>query len=213
MFGKSKSNVADNNQEPLVIWNDEGKLEPLSDEDRHALLIRSERQHVEDSAVASLALPAAPEGNSCIDSGLSFFGKIVGQGKLAIFGRVEGEVHASTVLIGEGAQVQGDIVAEELTIGGHVNGTIHANHVKLNSTAVVEGDIYHQSLAIEENAQFEGTCRRQENAIDPPSLVPAKCSSPQSINVNGQGGSALNGLNPSQAGNGPVNNASDFLNS
>ena len=36
----------------------------------------------------------------------------------------------------------------------------------LNSTAVVEGDIYHRSLAIEENAQFEGMSRRQENVID-----------------------------------------------
>jgi hypothetical protein len=56
-----------------------------------------------------------------------------------------------------------------LTIGGRVKGTIHANRVKLNSTAVVEGDIYHRSLAIEENAQFEGMSRRQENVIGTPS--------------------------------------------
>ena len=89
---------------------------------------------------------------------------------------MEGEVHASTVQIGDGAKVEGNIVAEELTIGGRVKGTIHANRVKLNSTAVVEGDIYHRSLAIEENAQFEGMSRRQENVIDTPSLVPAKRS-------------------------------------
>ena len=108
-------------------------------------------------------------------------------------------MHASTVQIGDGAQVEGDIVAEELTIGGRVKGTIHANRVKLNSTAVVEGDIYHRSLAIEENAQFEGMSRRQENAIDTPSLVPAKRSQAQVIDVNGQGDGAPNGLNPSQA--------------
>jgi cytoskeletal protein CcmA (bactofilin family) len=75
--------------------------------------------------------------------------------------------------------VEGDIVAEELTIGGRVKGTIHANRVKLNSTAVVEGDIYHRSLAIEENAQFEGMSRRQENVINTSSLVPAKRSPAQ----------------------------------
>jgi cytoskeletal protein CcmA (bactofilin family) len=116
----------------------------------------------------------APETSSSISSGLSIVGKIVGEGKLAIFGHVEGEVHASTVQIGDGAQVEGDIVAQELTIGGRVKGTIHANRVKLNSTAVVEGDIYHRSLAMEENAQFEGMSRRQENAVDIPSLVSAK---------------------------------------
>ena len=127
------------------------------------------------------------ETTSSISSGLSIVGKIVGQGKLAIFGHVEGEVHASTVQIGDGAEVEGDIVAEELTIGGRVKGTIRANRVKLNSTAVVEGDIYHRSLAIEENAQFEGMSRRQENAIDTPSLVPAKRAPAQVINMNGSG--------------------------
>ena len=107
-------------------------------------------------------------------------------------------MHASTVQIGDGAQVEGDIVAEELTIGGRVKGTIRANRVKLNSTAVVEGDIYHRSLAIEENAQFEGMSRRQENAIETPSLVPAKRSPAQAININGQGNGASDGLNPSQ---------------
>jgi cytoskeletal protein CcmA (bactofilin family) len=128
----------------------------------------------------------APEANSSISSGLSIVGKIVGQGRLVIFGHVEGEVHASAVQIGDGAEVVGDIVAEELTIGGRVKGAIHANRVKLTSTAVVEGDIYHRSLAIEENAQFEGMSKRQENAIDTLSRAPAKRSQAKAINVNRQ---------------------------
>ena len=174
MFGKSKGNAADNNRDS------------------------SSAQEIKRSATAH---PATPEAVSSISSGLSIVGKIVGEGTLGIFGHVEGEVHASTVQIGDGAQVEGNIVAEELTIGGRVKGTIHANRVRLNSTAVVEGDIYHRSLAIEENAQFEGMSRRQENVIDTPSLVPAKRihAQPISIDVNGQGGGASEGLNPSQA--------------
>ncbi|MGB9409632.1 MAG: polymer-forming cytoskeletal protein [Pseudolabrys sp.] len=175
MFGKSNGNAADTNRDS------------------------SSAQEVKRSSVGHLAAPAAPEATSSISSGLSIFGKIVGQGKLAIFGHVEGEVHASTVQIGDGAQVEGDIVAEELTIGGRVKGTIRANRVKLNSTAVVEGDIYHRSLAIEENAQFEGMSKRQEKPIETPSLVPAQRSQAQAINVNGQGDAASNGLSPSQA--------------
>ena len=177
MFGKSKDNATD------------------SDRDS------STTQEIKRSATTHSAAPAAPEAVSSISSGLSIVGKIVGQGTLGIFGHVEGEVHASTVQIGDGAHVEGNIVAEELTIGGRVKGTIHANRVRLNSTAVVEGDIYHRSLAIEENAQFEGMSRRQENVIDTPSLVPAKRieAQPISIDVNGQGGVATEGLNPSQA--------------
>jgi cytoskeletal protein CcmA (bactofilin family) len=207
MFGKSKRyRVGD-------------IIEPLLDEERFAerqMLARmTERQMVEGSAVAHSEPLAAPETISSISSGLSIIGKIVGNGKVAIFGHVEGEIHASTVQLGDGAQIEGNIIAEELTIGGRVKGTIRANRVKLNSTAVVEGDIYHRSLAIEESAQFEGMSRRQENAVDIPSLVPAKFQQAEtvSIKVHKQGDSAPDGLNPSQAGNGRGNGASDSPNS
>src|SRR5262249_2799547 len=99
---------------------------------------------------------ASDSGNSVssISAGLPRAGKIVGPGAVKILGRVEGELHASTVVIADGAEVEGDVVAEELTVGGRVKGTIRANRVRLNSTAIVEGDIFHRSLAIEENARF-----------------------------------------------------------
>jgi hypothetical protein len=78
-----------------------------------------------------------PEAAS-ITSGLSIIGKIIGRGALTLFGRVEGEIHASNVVIAEGAQMVGDVVAEELTVGGNLKGTIRANRVKINSTGVVE---------------------------------------------------------------------------
>jgi cytoskeletal protein CcmA (bactofilin family) len=74
-------------------------------------------------------------------------------------------------VVAEGAEMVGEVVAEELTVGGQLKGTIHANRVRLNGTGVVEGDIFHRTLAIEENARFEGTSHRNENAIDTPSRV------------------------------------------
>jgi cytoskeletal protein CcmA (bactofilin family) len=112
-----------------------------------------------------------PEAASSISAGLSIVGKIIGRGALTIFGHVEGELRASSVVIAEGAQMEGDVVAEDLTINGHVKGTIRANRVRLGGTGVVEGDILHQILAVEENARFEGMSRRSENAIDSTSLV------------------------------------------
>jgi cytoskeletal protein CcmA (bactofilin family) len=144
---------------------------------------------------SSVASSTAPEVSS-ISSGLSLGGKIIGHGALTIFGQVEGELRASTVVIAEGAQMEGDVVAEELTIGGHVKGTIHANRVKLNSTAVVEGDIFHRTLAIEENARFEGTSRRNENAIDMPSRVQASRTQIQAGNSNPKGNGSSNNPDP-----------------
>jgi cytoskeletal protein CcmA (bactofilin family) len=135
---------------------------------------------------------------SSISAGLSIVGKIVGHGALTIFGHVEGELRASTVVIAEGAQMEGEVSAEELTIGGHVRGTIHANRVKLNSTAVVEGDIFHRTLAIEENARFEGTSRRNESTIDRPSRAQTNRTQLQTASTNGnrKGNGAPDGLSP-----------------
>ena len=125
-------------------------------------------QHFHSASSAPAAASDSGNGVTSISAGMTVIGKIAGSGAVKILGRVEGELHASTVLIADGAEVEGNVVAEELTVGGRVKGTIRANRVRLNSTAIVEGDIFHRSLAIEENARFEGTSRRDENAADKP---------------------------------------------
>jgi cytoskeletal protein CcmA (bactofilin family) len=115
-------------------------------------------------AATRSAARVSAEQISTIGRSMTVVGKIVDEGTVHVFGQIEGELRALTVLIGEGAKVEGDVVAEELTIGGMVRGTIHANRVRLNSTAVVDGDIFHQSLSIEENARFEGSSKREDNA-------------------------------------------------
>jgi hypothetical protein len=83
-----------------------------------------------------------------------------------LFGRIKGEIRAPTILIKDGAEVEGDLVAEELTIAGRVEGTIHATRVKLAKTAVVQGNIFHRSLSIDPNARFEGMSKREDDATD-----------------------------------------------
>jgi cytoskeletal protein CcmA (bactofilin family) len=114
------------------------------------------------------ATPEAMGAVSSISSGMTVVGKIVGEGAVKIFGRVEGDLQASTVLICEGAQVEGNVVAQELTISGCFKGTIHAVRVKLLGGAEVNGDIFNRSLSIEENARFEGSSRREDNAQETP---------------------------------------------
>ena len=86
-------------------------------------------------------------------------------------------------MIAEGAEVEGDIVTEELTISGRVEGTIRVNRVKLNSTAVIDGDIFHRSLAMEENAQFEGSSRRLEDVVNTSSRVQTNRHQPQIASI------------------------------
>jgi cytoskeletal protein CcmA (bactofilin family) len=110
--------------------------------------------------------------DSCIGSGMSVVGKIECDGPAQVFGRIEGELRASDLLIGNGAQIEGSIIAQNVTICGRVKGTIHATRVKLQSGGAVEGDIFHKSLSIDENSLFEGSSRRVENPMDPASTPP-----------------------------------------
>jgi cytoskeletal protein CcmA (bactofilin family) len=111
---------------------------------------------------------------SCIGSDMSIVGNVECKGPAQVFGRIEGEVRASDLQISDGAQVEGSIIAQNVTVCGRVKGTIHAVRVKLQNGGAVEGDIFHRSLSIDENSQFEGSSRRVENPTDPSSSADAK---------------------------------------
>jgi cytoskeletal protein CcmA (bactofilin family) len=111
---------------------------------------------------------------SCIGSDMSVVGKIECEGPAQVFGRIEGEVRASDLLISDGAHIEGNVVAQSVTVCGRVKGTIRAVRVKLQNGGAVEGDIFHKSLSIDENSQFEGSSRRVENPTAPSSSVDAK---------------------------------------
>jgi cytoskeletal protein CcmA (bactofilin family) len=111
---------------------------------------------------------------SCIGSDMSIVGKIECNGPAQVLGRIEGELRASDLLISDGAQVEGNIIAQGVTVCGRVKGTIRAVRVKLQNGGAVEGDIFHRSLSIDENSQFEGSSRRVENPTEPSSSVDAK---------------------------------------
>ena len=132
------------------------------------------------AAVTSAVSSVPSERTSSISAGMSIFGKVVGDGDVQVFGRIEGELQASSVQICQGARIEGNVVAEQIVIGGRLKGTIHAVRVKLLGTADVEGDIFHRSLAIEENARFEGASRREDNLADKSSSLQPKAANPPS---------------------------------
>jgi cytoskeletal protein CcmA (bactofilin family) len=128
---------------------------------------------------------------SCIGSDMSIVGKIECNGPAQVFGRIEGEVRASDLLISDGAHIEGSVVAQNVTVCGRIKGTIRAVRVKLQNGGAVEGDIFHRSLSIDENSQFEGSSRRVENPTEIPSSIGAKVpqtkdiQSPTPSNIDG----------------------------
>jgi cytoskeletal protein CcmA (bactofilin family) len=112
--------------------------------------------------------------DSCIGSGMSIVGKIECNGPAQVFGRIEGELRATDLLVGDGATIDGNVVAQNITVCGRIKGSIRAVRVKLQNGGAVEGDIFHRSLSIDENSLFEGSSRRVENPTEIPSSIDPK---------------------------------------
>jgi cytoskeletal protein CcmA (bactofilin family) len=102
---------------------------------------------------------------SIISADLIVTGTLVSNGDIQIDGVVEGDVRSVGLVIGEKAEIHGEILAEDITVRGRVIGRIRARKVQLAATSHVEGDILHEAFAVEAGAFFEGNCRHSDNPL------------------------------------------------
>lgn len=138
-----------------------------------------DRAHPDQKTVAGAAkdyMPSAPAPKppaSVLSSDLTVVGNVRTAGDITVQGKVEGDIRAQLLTVGEGAIVSGEIVADDVVVNGRVVGRVRGLKVRLTSTARVEGDIIHKTIAIEAGAQFEGSVKRDENPLaDPPEALP-----------------------------------------
>ena len=114
---------------------------------------------------------------SIISGDLAVTGALISNGDIQIDGIVEGDIRSVGLVIGEKAEIHGEIFAEELTVRGKVIGRIHARRVQLAATSHVEGDILHEAFSVEAGAFFEGNCRHSDNPLgNEPKAAPAKAA-------------------------------------
>jgi len=94
--------------------------------------------------------------------GTNFKGDLSFEGTVRIDGRFEGNITSKdSLIIGENAVVDGEIVVGKIIISGKVSGNITASGlVEINSTAQVHGNIKTgaNKLIIHEGAIFSGGC-------------------------------------------------------
>jgi cytoskeletal protein CcmA (bactofilin family) len=122
-----------------------------------------------ESPAAPNAVPATRTGRnaapSIISADLIVTGTLVSNGDIQIEGVVEGDVRSAGLVIGEKAQIRGEIQADDITVRGRVVGRIHGRKVQLAATSHVEGDILHEAFSVEAGAFFEGSCRHSDNPL------------------------------------------------
>ena len=110
-----------------------------------------------DAPVVVRAKPAAP---SIISVDLKIEGNLNSTGEIQVDGTVRGNISTKKLLIGETADIRGEITADYVQVFGKINGQIKAREVVLAKTAHVVGDILHENLSIEPGAFLEGLCKR-----------------------------------------------------
>lgn len=108
---------------------------------------------------------------SIIAADLHIVGNVTTEGELHIDGRVDGDIQARAVTIGDSGHVVGHIDADEIVAQGIVSGSIKARKVLLATGCKVIADISHGALTIEDGASFEGQCRRLVEGEGGPSAL------------------------------------------
>jgi len=93
---------------------------------------------------------------SVIGEDLTVEGNVISKGEVQLEGEIKGDCRCASLVIGDKALIEGDVLADDVYVRGRVVGSIRGHRVTLQSSCHVEGDIFHQSLAIEQGAYFEG---------------------------------------------------------
>jgi len=110
---------------------------------------------------------------STIDEGLTITGNVTSKGELHLNGHVQGDVRCVSLVLGENAQLEGSVVAEDVRVRGRLIGSVRALRVTLQSKSHVEGNLLHKSLSIEQDTHFEGESRLSEDPLSSSPEVPA----------------------------------------
>jgi cytoskeletal protein CcmA (bactofilin family) len=99
--------------------------------------------------------------SNVIGKGTVLTGDIETYGNIRIEGKVIGNVKSkSKIALGNGSQIEGNIIAQNADIEGEVKGKIEIGELLvLKSTAIVHGDILTGKLVVEPGAVFNGSCK------------------------------------------------------
>lgn len=111
------------------------------------------------SATSSMA-----QAETVIGPSVKVEGDLKGVGNVLIEGILSGTLSTDKdVTIGEGAQIQANITAQNATIAGTINGSITINgHLTIKSTAKISGDINTKTIAVESGSRINGHLKMGE---------------------------------------------------
>lgn len=108
---------------------------------------------------------SAESGNSeewtgFIDQGVTLEGTLQVTGTFRVDGNVKGNIISDqTVILGDGAKVEGQIEGNRVVISGRFDGVIFAKgRVEIQAKGVVTGEVHSPCMVINPGGIFDGRC-------------------------------------------------------
>ena len=118
----------------------------------------------------SASSPAISRGNAVptlLSQDLVINGDLKTDGEVQLDGRLDGNLTAGKVTIGENGALNGKIVATTVVVRGKVTGKIDASSIELSETANVTADLLQDNLIVANGAFLDGKCSRKSAAPKP----------------------------------------------
>ena len=123
------------------------------------------------------------EWTGFLERGVKIEGKIETAGTFRIDSAMKGTlVSEDSLILGENANVEGEIIGNRVVIAGRFDGSIRAKgRVEIQPSAVVTGEIHSPCVVIEPGAIFDGHCHMP---------APAEPAKPLTIPIRSAAGQA-----------------------
>jgi cytoskeletal protein CcmA (bactofilin family) len=103
---------------------------------------------------------ASGEWTGFLEKGVKVDGKLETHGTFRINSDMKGTVVSEeTLILGEKAAVEGEIIGSHVIVAGRFDGVLRAaKRVDVQATGIITGDVHAPCVIIEPGAVFEGRC-------------------------------------------------------
>lgn len=105
---------------------------------------------------SSAVRPANGSSFSMLGADTTITGNIRASADLHVDGSIDGDIACSSLVQGEGSEINGGVQAETVRIAGLIRGSVRAREVVILRTARIEGDVSYDALTIEQGARLDG---------------------------------------------------------
>lgn len=117
----------------------------------------------------SSALESKPI-DTVIGSEVVIEGNIIAKNAIKIDGQVQGDIKSGGVVLGQKAEIKGNVESTNLVIYGKVLGNINCKDLILKSSGEIFGDIHTTAIEIEHGGKYNGKlAMNNQQAVSEPS--------------------------------------------